>query len=151
MFLYVFRHGDAKPRHEDPQRGLSDRGREEVQAVCAAFSRSKPQVEAIWHSGKTRAAQTAELLGARLHIDERVRSRSGLNPNDPLPPLLESIGSHDGNLVVVGHLPQLGKLVSALLLGAEQDFLDFPSAGLVCLESSADSWSLNWFLTPELC
>lgn len=151
MFVYVFRHGDAKPKHEDPQRGLSDRGRGEVRAVCAAFSRSKPQVEAIWHSGKTRAAQTAELLGASLHIDKRVHSRSGLNPNDPLPPLLESIGSHDGNLVIVGHLPQLGKLVSVLLLGAEQDFLDFPSAGLVCLESGADSWSLNWFLTPALC
>jgi phosphohistidine phosphatase len=151
MFLYVFRHGDAKPKHEDPERSLSDRGREEVQAICTAFSRSKPQVEAIWHSGKTRAAQTAELLGAHLHIDERVSSRSGLNPNDPLPPLVESIRSQRGNLVIVGHLPQLGKLVSMLLLGTEQNILDFPSAGLVCLENSADSWSLNWFLSPELC
>ena len=151
MLLYVFRHGDAKPKHEDPDRGLSDRGRGEVQAVCAAFSRSKPRVEAIWHSGKTRAAQTAVLLGERLHIDERVRSRSGLNPNDPLLPLVESITSQEGNLVIVGHLPQLGRLVSVLLLGTEQHILDFPSAGLVCLESSADSWSLNWFLTPALC
>jgi phosphohistidine phosphatase len=151
MFLYVFRHGDAKPKHEDPERGLSDRGREEVQAVSAVFARSSPRVEAIWHSGKTRAAQTAELIGAGLHIEDRVHSRSGLNPNDPLPLLVESIRSHDGNLVIVGHLPQLGNLVSVLLLGVEQDLLDFPSAGLVCLENSADSWSLNWFLTPELC
>jgi phosphohistidine phosphatase len=151
MFVYVFRHGDARPKHEDPQRGLSDRGRGEVQAVCAAFSRSKPQVEAIWHSGKTRAAQTAELLGERLHFAERVFARSGLNPNDPVPPLVDAIRSLDGNLVIVGHLPQLGRLVSVLLLGTERDILDFPSAGLVCLESSADSWSLNWFLTPALC
>jgi phosphohistidine phosphatase len=151
MFLYVFRHGEAKPKNEDPERGLSDGGRKEVRAVCAVFAGSKPQVDAIWHSGKTRAAQTAGLLGAGLHIDQRVSARSGLNPNDPVPPLVDSIGSQNGNVVIVGHLPQLGKLISVLLLGAEQEFLDLPSAGLVCLESSADSWRLNWFLTPALC
>ena len=151
MFLYIFRHGEARSKHEDPQRGLSDRGREEVRAVCAAFSRTGPEVEAIWHSGKTRAAQTAELLGSSLHVDERVQARSGLNPNDPLPPLVEAITSQDANLVIVGHLPQLGKLVSVLLLGTERNLLDFPAAGLVCLESTVDSWSLNWFLTPALC
>ena len=55
------------------------------------------------------------------------------------------------NLVIVGHLPQLGRLVSVLLLGSERDLLDLPSAGLVCLERTADSWLINWFLAPELC
>jgi phosphohistidine phosphatase len=151
MFLYVFRHGDAKPKNEDPERGLSDRGREEVKAVSAVFSKIEPHIEAIWHSGKTRAAETAGILANILNIEERACSRSGLNPNDPLPPLVEAIKSQDRNVVIVGHLPQLGKLVSVLLLGEEQDLLDFPSAGLACLESSADSWSLSWFLTPEFC
>jgi phosphohistidine phosphatase len=150
MFLYVFRHGDAKPKSEDPERGLSDRGLEEVRAVCAAFSRTDPQIQEIWHSGKTRAEQTAGLLAAGLKIEGRVQGRSGLNPNDPLPPLVEELERREKNLVIVGHLPQLGKLISVLLLGAERELLDFPSAGLVCLERSADSWRLNWFLTPEL-
>jgi phosphohistidine phosphatase len=151
MLLYIFRHGEAKPENEDPERGLSDRGREEVKAVCAALARTEPRINAIWHSGKTRAAQTAELLAAQLHVEERVFPRSGLSPNDPAPPLLKEIKDQTGNLVIVGHLPQLGRLASMLLIGMEKDLLDFPSAGLVCLESSGDSWTLNWFLTPELC
>ena len=74
-----------------------------------------------------------------------------MDPNDPLPPLIEQIEVQEENLVIVGHLPQLGKLISVLLLGEEQNLLDLPSAGLVCLEGSGGSWSLNWFLIPELC
>jgi phosphohistidine phosphatase len=151
MLLYIFRHGDAKPENEDPQRGLSDRGREEVTATCAVFSKISPQIEAIWHSGKTRAEQTANILAAGLKIKGRVYPRSGLNPNDPLPPLVEELERREKNLVIVGHLPQLGKLISVLLLGAERELLDLPSAGLVCLERTGDFWRLNWFLTPELC
>ena len=151
MFLYIFRHGEAKSKNEDPERGLSDRGREEISAVCAAFAKTKPRIEAIWHSGKTRAAQTAGLLAASLQIEERVQARSGLSPNDPVAPLVEEIGQREANLAIVGHLPQLGKLVSALLLGTERALLDMPAAGLVCLENCGDSWLLNWFLTPEVC
>jgi phosphohistidine phosphatase len=151
MFLYVLRHGDAKPEREDPQRGLSARGRGEVEAVSRVFSRLNPQVGQIWHSGKPRAEQTAGILAAILKIDDRVCARSGLNPNDPLPPLIGEVERLESNLVIVGHLPQLGKLISALLLGSERDLLDLPSAALACLESSAGSWLLHWFLTPELC
>ena len=118
---------------------------------CAVFSRISPQIEEIWHSGKTRAQQTADILAAGLKIEERVHPRSGLNPNDPLPPLVEELERRKRNLAIVGHLPQLGKLISVLLLGAEQELLDLPSAGLVCLERTGDSWRLNWFLTPEFC
>ena len=151
MFVYIFRHGDAKPKHEDPQRGLSDRGRQEVEAVSRVFSRLDPQIDQIWHSGKTRAEQTAGILASSLRIEDRVHPRDGLNPNDPLPPLIGELERLDTNLLIVGHLPQLGKLISVLLLGSEQDLLDLPSAGLVCLECSAGSWLLHWFLTPELC
>ena len=151
MLLYIFRHGDAKPKSEDPERGLSDRGREEVTAICAVFSKINPQVGAIWHSGKTRAEQTANILAASLKIEGRVQGRSGLDPNDPPTPLIEELERRETNLAIVGHLPQLGKLISMLLLGAERELLDLPSAGLVCLENSGDSWRLNWFLTPELC
>ena len=151
MLLYIFRHGDAKPKSEDPERGLSDRGRVEVTAICAVFSKINPQVGAIWHSGKTRAEQTANILAASLKIEGRVQGRSGLDPNDPPTPLIEELERRETNLAIVGHLPQLGKLISMLLLGAERELLDLPSAGLVCLENSGDSWRLNWFLTPELC
>ena len=150
MFLYILRHGSAKPKHEDPGRGLSPGGRQEVEAVSRVFSRLNPQIDAIWHSGKTRAEQTADILAAHLRKKGRVEAHPGLDPNDPVQPLVEEIGQSDSNLVVVGHLPYLGKLISVLILGKERNLLDLPSAGLVCLESSAGSWRLHWFLTPEL-
>ena len=151
MFLYIFRHGDARPKSEDPERGLSDRGREEVAAVCRVFSGIGPQVDAIWHSGKTRAEQTAAMLAASLQLEGRLHQQEGLNPNDPAAPVARQVERLQSNLVIVGHLPQLGRLVSVLLLGSERDLLDLPSAGLVCLERTADSWLINWFLAPELC
>jgi phosphohistidine phosphatase len=151
MLLYVLRHGEAKPKSEDPERGLTDRGRDQVSAVCAVFSRIDPKIDAIWHSGKNRAEQTASILGASLKMGNRVQSRSGLGPNDPVHPLVHELEQRDSGLVIVGHLPQLGKLISVLLIGSERNLLDLPSAGLVCLERSEQSWLLNWFLTPELC
>jgi phosphohistidine phosphatase len=151
MFLYILRHGDAKPKHKDPGRGLSLDGRQEVEAVSRVFSRLNPQIDAIWHSGKTRAEQTADILAAHLRKKDRVEAHPGLDPNDPVQPLVEEIGQRDSNLVIVGHLPYLGKLISVLILGKEQNLLDLPSAALVCLENSNGTWILDWFLTPELC
>ena len=151
MFLYILRHGDAKPKHEDPGRGLSLDGRQEVEAVSRVFSRLNPQIDAIWHSGKTRAEQTADILAAHLRKKDRVEAHPGLDPNDPVQPLVEEIEQRDSNLVIVGHLPYLGKLISVLILGKEQNLLDLPSAALVCLENSNATWILDWFLTPELC
>ncbi|UCF99186.1 MAG: phosphohistidine phosphatase SixA [Spirochaetaceae bacterium] len=151
MFLYILRHGEAKSESEDPNRSLTARGREEVTAVCRAFSKIAPRVDAIWHSGKTRAEQTAAILAASLRIEGRVQSRNGLNPNDPLPPLVEELAHQEANLAIVGHLPQLGKLISVLLVETERNLIDLPAAGLVCLEREIDSWQLTWFLTPELC
>jgi phosphohistidine phosphatase len=151
MFLYVLRHGEAKPKNEDPERGLSDRGRDEVAAICAAVSRIAPEIDSVWHSGKTRAEQTAAMLAAALGISDRVRSRSGLDPNDSPSSLVKELNRSDENVVVVGHLPQLGKLISALLVGFERELLDLPTAGLVCMEATGGSWRVNWFLTPELC
>jgi phosphohistidine phosphatase len=163
MLLYLLRHGDARPKSEDPERGLSDRGRAEVAAVCRVFARIDPRIETIWHSGKTRAEETATFLASTLKMEKRVAARSGLDPNDPLPPLVDELNHRKENLAIVGHLPQLAKLVSALLCASrtpfdpraprdtERPLLDFPSAGLACLERSEGQWLLRWFLSPELC
>jgi phosphohistidine phosphatase len=150
MFLYIMRHGEAKTKNEDPQRGLSDRGREEVSSVSAVLSRTGVDINEIWHSGKRRAEQTAGILAERLSSGARVVSRDGLDPNDSPGRLVEELQHRSRNLAIVGHLPQLGRLVSVLLLGAEKELLDLPAAGLVCLKNSGDSWRMAWFLTPDL-
>jgi phosphohistidine phosphatase len=57
-----------------------------------------------------------------------------------------------GSVMVVGHLPHLGRLVSRLLgLDADRSVVRFQNAGVVCLDrDAAGSWSVRWVLPPEL-
>jgi len=62
VLLVLVHHGDAVGPQIDPRRPLSDEGRRQVEALSrdAAARGVKPDV--IWHSGKLRARQTAELF-----------------------------------------------------------------------------------------
>lgn len=151
MLLYLLRHGEAKPKHQDPERGLSERGRGEVQAVARALGRLKPDIDAVWHSGKVRAEQSAEILAGYLKTPCRISRHAQLAPDDAVQPVADEVGRGDSNLLIVGHLPYLGKLASVLLLGSENNLIDWPSAGLMCLERSEGCWLLRWFLIPEIC
>ena len=62
MHVYLVQHGKAKSAEEDPNRGLSDEGRNEVQRVAEFLSELRITVSLIQHSGKTRAEETAHLL-----------------------------------------------------------------------------------------
>lgn len=104
----------------------------------------------LLHSGKTRARQTAELLHERLAPDADIRAGSGLAPDDPVEPFAAQLAGRDENLLVVGHLPFLGRLASHLL-GTERPFLLFQSGSVAALyRDTAGDWTLAWLLSPEL-
>ncbi len=53
-------------------------------------------------------------------------------------------------LMLVGHMPFMGRLVSRLLAGsAERAPVQFPPAGVACLRRAPDGWVLEWRLGPE--
>ena len=54
MYVYLVQHGKAKSAEEDPNRGLSDEGRNEIQRVAEFLSELRITVSLIQHSGKTR-------------------------------------------------------------------------------------------------
>ena len=54
-------------------------------------------------------------------------------------------------LMLVGHLPHLSRLVSALVLGDSKKEILWPDAGtMVCLTKTQRGFRLLWVLTPEL-
>jgi len=63
MRLYLVQHGEAKREEEDPSRPLTENGRREVEIVAKFLSEAGIKIDKILHSGKLRAAQTAEILG----------------------------------------------------------------------------------------
>jgi len=152
MFLYLVQHGDAKKEKEDPARPLSDKGIEDVKKVASFMFRLKITVEEVLHSSKLRARQTAEIIADSLSIKKGVLETEGLAPlNEPIL-WAEKLKTKTHSLMLVGHLPHLGKLSSFLLSGdKEKSVIAFKMGGVVCMKrDDAETWTLQWMITPEI-
>jgi phosphohistidine phosphatase len=130
---------------------LSGQGLAEVRRLAGLLGRAGVRVERVFHSGKTRAEQTAVLLGAALLPGGQPLALEGLAPNDPVEPLAAAIAGWSADTLAVGHLPSLGRLASLLLVGdPRRPLLAFRPGGLACLErDQSGGWSLCWMLGPE--
>ena len=62
MHLYLVQHGRSKSGEVDTERRLTERGRADVEKVAALIKSFKLHIDSIWHSGKARAAETADIL-----------------------------------------------------------------------------------------
>jgi phosphohistidine phosphatase len=151
MRLYLVRHGEAKPKEEDSDRHLSVRGRDQVRRVAAFLKTLDLRVHAIWHSGKPRAEDTAELLAEVVTADQGVILRKGLSPEDDVSRIVHKMAAVEGDLMIVGHMPFMGKLASLLLVDNEDDTtVAFSCGSVACLEFDGSVWAVTWLVTPEL-
>ncbi|MGB9629450.1 MAG: phosphohistidine phosphatase SixA [Thermodesulfobacteriota bacterium] len=153
MKLYLVQHGEAKPEAEDPERSLSVKGEDETRKISIAGKKLNLRPSKVYHSGKLRATQTAKILAEGLNIPaSSVLFAQGLNPNDDVRPWAKRISEETEDLMLVGHLPFLEKLVSLLLCGNEDlRIVLFRYSGIVCLEKKEDKkWAIRWVLLPEM-
>jgi len=152
MKLYLVQHAKAAAKEVDPQRSLTEEGRRETEKVATFVRPLNPGIECIWHSGKKRAAQTAELLVEAFAVKAASLARQGLGPNDAVAPLAEELAAADEEVMIVGHLPFLSKLASLLLTGSESgDTVTFRNGGIVCLQLGEDKrWHICWVVTPDV-
>ncbi len=149
MHLYLVRHGEAKSEEEDPERPLSNRGREEVDRVSRAAAKKGMAASRIFYSDKLRAKQTAEILARNIIPSEGICEINGLGPEDD-PSLTKAELEVSGkSLIVVGHLPHLNRLAAMLLNGnSGAQMLDLPTACVVCLSRRKKEWKVNWIMDP---
>lgn len=148
---YLVRHGEAKTDMEDPARPLSNRGREEVQRVARHAAILGLEVSQIRHSSKLRARQTAEILAEHLTPRLGIRQIEGLAPGDAPDRVRAEMEAAGEPLMLVGHLPHLSRLVSALVLGDSEEEIIWPDTGaMVCLAKTERGFRLLWVFTPEL-
>jgi phosphohistidine phosphatase len=149
--IYLVRHGEAKPDAVDAARPLSERGRAEVAHVARLAAGLRPAIAEIQHSGLLRARQTAEILAAQLAPARGVRAIEGLAPNDEPAGTLAECEVAAEPVMLVGHLPHLGRLASALLVGsAGREVIRFDTGTLVCLARGAGGWCVEWVIGPRL-
>jgi phosphohistidine phosphatase len=150
--VYLVQHGRSKSEEEDPQRGLTDKGIGEVQNVADFLRPLELGVDAVWHSGKARAQQTGELLAEAVSARDRVVQREGLGPKDQVATTKQALERIGGDVMIVGHLPFLGKLVALLVTGSEEnEIVEFQFCSVVCIERRDDGkWKVAWMITPAL-
>jgi phosphohistidine phosphatase len=150
MKLYLIQHGEAKSEAEDPERSLTAKGEEEVRRVATVAKKMDIRASKIYHSGKRRAQQTADIIASALTLP--VESAYGLNPLDDVRPWAERILEEAQDLMIVGHLPFLETLASLLLCGElSTRVVLFRYGAIIRLDRKEDaSWAVRWFLTPEI-
>ena len=152
MKLYLVQHAKAVPKQVDPQRPLTEEGQRDIQKVAAFIKPLNLVVDYLWHSGKRRAIQTAEVLAEVVKINEAKMARDGLAPNDDVTALKDELVPDQKDIMIVGHLPFVSKLASLLLRGDESaNTVAFKQGGIVCLGSSeGNQWQIKWMVTPEI-
>jgi phosphohistidine phosphatase len=152
MFLYLVQHAEAKRAEEDPERDLTERGRLDIESVAHHLKRLNVQVTQIFHSGKTRAQTTANVLAWHVKPPGGVSEAPGLAPLDDPKIWANRITLMDKDILLVGHLPHLGKLAALLMTGdQEKQVINFQMGGAVRLKRvAADQWAVDWMVLPEI-
>lgn len=152
MSIYFSQHGKSASKDVDPQRGLTRDGAMEVTRVAKMLSDAGLAVDVIWHSGKARASQTADIFAASLNPKEGVKSRDGIDPLDDIVALAGDLPK-DRNEMYVGHLPFMERIVSYLITGnADARVVVFQNGGVVCLnwDAQGERWVIGWTVFPNL-
>lgn len=152
MKLYLVQHGEACAKEVDPDRPLTAQGRADIDRLAGFLGRAGVRVDRVMHSGKRRAAQTAERLAAAIAPGVELETSGLLDPNDSPRAFDWQSDSWDRDTLIVGHLPFLAKLVSHLLIEDENRLVTaYQPGSAVCLERYEDSqWRINWMIRPEL-
>ena len=151
MEVYLVRHGEAKPEHEDLEKSLSDNGRSDVSIMAEYVSTLGLRISKIYHSEKLRAKQTAEILHQKLKLKDGIEQVPGLAPSDDIKTALKFIEDAKEPIMIVGHLPHLSRLLSMLVAGNQNyELAKFGGGGIVCIEEENDHWLIRWSLSRDL-
>lgn len=152
MQIYLVQHGESLAKEIDPDRPLSPQGSIDVWSIANFLKNAGITANRIFHSGKTRARQTAEIFAEALSKKEVLTAIAGIDPNDPVDQLVEQINMWAENTLVAGHLPFMAKLVAKLLSGnAAPVVTSYQPGSVVCLAKDEDGvWRIQWMLRPEL-
>ncbi len=147
MKLYLVRHGEALSSDT-----LTPVGIEETESVAKHLKECGGiEIDEILHSAKTRAKQTAKILGKRLAPDVTLIEREGMKPMDSIESILEEIHTFDRNVMLVGHLPFMERLLTTLLFYEERPSpVTFCGSCIVCLEGENNNWMISWIFSPTL-
>jgi phosphohistidine phosphatase len=159
MNLYLLRHGKAHPRspqwRPDSKRPLTREGENGMFDVARGIKALDVSFDVILTSPYIRALRTAEIL-AEVYDSQKLFETACLTPDAGAKEIIDEINenfSAAGEIVLVGHEPFMGRLVSTLLTGEDGMAIEFKKAGFCKLTIeklvSGKCACLNWLLAPK--
>lgn len=155
MKLYLMRHGEAAFKDIDPQQGLTHEGKLAIEKLAKNLARKfshlpkeqRINIEQVFHSEKTRAQQTAEIVTSILAPEIIPHCRENLKPNDNPENLLPDIDTWTKDTLIASHLPFIPSLLALLI--KDQQPVRFDPGTIVCLNKEGANWQLEWVARPE--
>lgn len=157
MTLFVLRHAiaeDAAWGQPDPSRQLTDLGRLKARRVLAHARSIGVRPVSLLTSPYARAAQTATIAHEELRLQGAPLETSLLEPFVTVFDLWNGLREHAsaGDLLIVGHNPQLSSLI-CWLIGARGDAVWLKKSGLAALNLGSAGpqprAELAWLLVPR--
>ena len=152
MRIYLVQHGHALSKDVDPGRPLSADGEKDVRHVATHMNDRHIIPSGIYHSGKMRAHQTAEIFNDILAVSEDVIAIDGINPGDDAAAFVgKKVPKLQDASMIVGHLPFMANLVSLLVTGRQEPHIvAYTPGSVVCMVNDKESnWYVGWMLRPD--
>jgi phosphohistidine phosphatase len=158
MDLYIFRHGLAEEVSDsglDRDRELTREGREKTRLAGKALCKLEVSFDLVLSSPFARAWQTAEILVKALDCEKLLTKCEALASGAPSAGVLDELKDHrkKESILLVGHEPDLSKLISILLSGSPRLAITMKKGGLCklsCTEPEPGEATLEWLLPPKL-
>jgi len=156
MMLYILRHATAEEAasSDDGARKLTERSKEKMRGAAAGLRAMGLKFDMILTSPLVRAAETAEIVSA---------AYANTPPPQVLPALATGVAPADavaalrafakqGEVMIVGHEPQLSSIASILLIGAgDAAHLKLKTGGCIAIDLpprfERGGGELRWMLT----
>ena len=149
MRIYLVHHGAAMPASADYRRPLSADGRRAIEHLAGKAAQRGARPSVVWHSGKLRARQTAEVFWHACNPLAEFSAARGLQPTDPPDWMADVLVGETRDIMIVGHMPLVERLLRLLIEGKAEGTAAFPVHGVVALETTDDRLVECWRLEDE--
>jgi phosphohistidine phosphatase len=161
MRLYLLRHAEAVALEgsnfiHDSERPLTEEGLKRMKEVAKAMRLLKLSFDLILSSPFVRARRTAECVAIEFKEVEKLQFTQHLACGGDAEALVRDLAkSHSklNSILLVGHEPQMSRLISMLLAGHLDMAIHFRKASLAALTVEKPVYSqcavLEWLLTSK--
>jgi phosphohistidine phosphatase len=120
MKIILVRHGEAEDAYQagsDRARKLTPKGVDDIHKIGNFLRESHIKISHIYHSPYQRTEQTAKILAAELHLEDKIIAASELSAGGDCCDLLPNFCTYTNSdaVVVVGHNPDITYFAAKLL------------------------------------